>query len=919
MRKRENATLAGLRSRWLGAASAGAALLWCAAAPAALAQPADWGLLGPRGGAVSSLAPVPAGAGAVWAGVAGHGLWRSVDGGVSWVGAPLPAAASFATVAADPIDPLTVYAATGDGVEKSTDAGATWRLVHTGVAVVSLAAAAAAPTALYEVDTGPDFYGGSMLVSKSTDAGATWQQVKLPWPWVNQVSLAVDPTDANRVYVAGKPLIGAPQIVVTADGGATWQELTVPPLSPLPIKLTVDPRDHLVIYANTTAQGELYRSMDGGASWKRADGGLGLSVVSLTGDPGSGSLYALVSGVVSEIWKSIDYSDSWSRVFQGPSPSALVLTLAVDAGLPGRVYAGAQGAGIMSSDDYGDSWRTTNVGLDAVQVIDLTREASAPATLYAVLAAGGAPAAARSDDGGATWAPIEGLHDLHRIVADPYFPGRVYAAAGGDVWTSTDGGRSWRALGVPNANSVEVDPDIPGLLVATRTGSSPDLGTAASISMDVGQTWMPIPQNQFQTADGSLASFSTAAFDAGSPSYGATIYIGGASGLLVTFNGGGTWFQRGQTLPQGQAIVRLRVSRSSDGTVSLYAVLSPGAHTLYRGDAAGSAWTAVDGGLPPGIPVRDLYVGPEGGTLYAGTDAGIYRSPDGGTSWSALNGGLTEPRVTRLLKDPTGPTLYAGTAGGLYVSPPRTPLCSPSDTVLCLLLDRFAAQLTWRLADGTTGSGHARTLADGSGGFWFFSPENTEVFLKMLDGSGVNGHSWLFSGSLSNVGYSLTLTDVSTGDHRTYDNPAGKLSSFTDTQSFRGAPGAQAGSDIWNFGTIGNPPGPTDPCSPTRTVLCLLQGRFRVEIQWQLGGTATPPAMNVPLSQVSGAFWFFGPQALEVVVKILDGRAVDGHFWVFTGGMSSLSYTVVVTDTLTGAQRAYNHPGSDPASEFHPF
>jgi hypothetical protein len=243
--------------------------------------------------------------------------------------------------------------------------------------------------------------------------------------------------------------------------------------------------------------------------------------------------------------------------------------------------------------------------------------------------------------------------------------------------------------------------------------------------------------------------------------------------------------------------------------------------------------------------MRDLYAGPAGGTLYAGTDAGIYRSPDGGASWSPLNRGLTEPRVTRLLEDPAGPTLYAGTTGGLYVSPPPTTLCSPSDTVLCLLLDRFAAQLTWTLVDGTTGSGHARTLADGSGGFWFFSPDNTEVFLKMLDGRGVNGHSWLFSASLSNVSYSLTLTDVLTGDRRTYDNPAGELSSFTDIQSFRGAPGAQPGSDLWNFGTTGGPPRPTDPCAPARDVLCLLQGRFRVEIQWQLGGTATPPAMSV--------------------------------------------------------------------------
>jgi hypothetical protein len=96
--------------------------------------------------------------------------------------------------------------------------------------------------------------------------------------------------------------------------------------------------------------------------------------------------------------------------------------------------------------------------------------------------------------------------------------------------------------------------------------------------------------------------------------------------------------------------------------------------------------------------------------------------------------------------------------------------------------------------------------------------------------------------------------------------------------------------------------------------LCLQQGRFEVAVEWTLPGGAPGSGQPVPLTDDSGAFWFFAGSNLELMVKVLDGRAVNGHFWVFYGALSDVEYTLTVVDTLTGAQRTYENPAGTMAS-----
>ncbi|HET9765950.1 MAG TPA: ELWxxDGT repeat protein, partial [Thermoanaerobaculia bacterium] len=110
--------------------------------------------------------------------------------------------------------------------------------------------------------------------------------------------------------------------------------------------------------------------------------------------------------------------------------------------------------------------------------------------------------------------------------------------------------------------------------------------------------------------------------------------------------------------------------------------------------------------------------------------------------------------------------------------------CAPTETRLCLLGGRYAVEATWRDHAGRNGIGTAVRLTSDTGTFWFFGPGNLEVAIKVLDGTPLNGHRWVFYGALSDVEYTLTVTDTATGAVRRYVNPRRILASVGDTSAF---------------------------------------------------------------------------------------------------------------------------------------
>ena len=97
-------------------------------------------------------------------------------------------------------------------------------------------------------------------------------------------------------------------------------------------------------------------------------------------------------------------------------------------------------------------------------------------------------------------------------------------------------------------------------------------------------------------------------------------------------------------------------------------------------------------------------------------------------------------------------------------------------------------------------------------------------------------------------------------------------------------------------------------CAPGPTNLCFQDYRFKVTATWTTpGGTGT--AKSVPAaSNVSGNLYFFDPENWEILVKVLDGCAINGHFWVFSAAATDLGWDLTVEDTESGETWSMSNP-----------
>ncbi|HEX4496422.1 MAG TPA: hypothetical protein VIE43_12195 [Thermoanaerobaculia bacterium] len=231
------------------------------------------------------------------------------------------------------------------------------------------------------------------------------------------------------------------------------------------------------------------------------------------------------------------------------------------------------------------------------------------------------------------------------------------------------------------------------------------------------------------------------------------------------------------------------------------------------------------------------------------------------------------------------------------VTPP--PACVPTAATLCLL-DRFQVRVSWQNG-GTMGAGQTVPLTVETGAFWFFDPNNLELMIQVLDTRAENGYFEVHYGAVSNVDFTVTVTNVRTGDERTYHNPGGVFGSVADDQAFAEAPPTPGGVPPPTF----PPPPAAGRCTPTATVLCELS-RFAVTVDFVDPATgATKPAQAVPVTGSSGAFWFTDILTPELLVKVLDGRGLNHYFWVFSGALTDQAYTLTVTDMVTGTKKVY--------------
>ena len=103
-------------------------------------------------------------------------------------------------------------------------------------------------------------------------------------------------------------------------------------------------------------------------------------------------------------------------------------------------------------------------------------------------------------------------------------------------------------------------------------------------------------------------------------------------------------------------------------------------------------------------------------------------------------------------------------------------------------------------------------------------------------------------------------------------------------------------------------------CTSDSHTLCLNNGRFQVTTTWRTPDGVSGVGTAIPLSSDTGYFWFFNSANVELVVKALDARLVNGKFWIFYGALSDVNYTITVVDTEKSVTKTYTNPQGKLAS-----
>jgi|CXWL01.1.fsa_nt_gi hypothetical protein len=277
-----------------------------------------------------------------------------------------------------------------------------------------------------------------------------------------------------------------------------------------------------------------------------------------------------------------------------------------------------------------------------------------------------------------------------------------------------------------------------------------------------------------------------------------------------------------------------------------------------------------------------------------------------------------------------------GDTGTVTVIPGAAPTCTASTEAHCLAASRFRVSVEWETPAGATGVAKRVTsttigaAVDDSGLFWFFAPANWEMLVKIVDGCGFNDRFWVFAAATTNVGYTLRVEDTRFGTVRTWVNPVGAAAqALADTSAFAtctaedgggGPKAAVAALAAWSQQATARTAAPaaasnaqpvasaaTVVCVPSATTLCLGGGRFALSVDWETP-TASGTGKVVELASAdSGLFWFFAAENWELLVKVLDGCAINQHFWVFSAATTNVAYELEVRDLVAGTRQVYRN------------
>lgn len=634
-----------------------------------------------------------------------------------------------AAVAGVPGDAMTFYmGATGGGVWKTNNGGATWVNISDGYFGGSIGAIAVSPSSPQIIYVG----GGEVTVRgnvspgtgmyKSVDGGRSWKDMGLK-DSRHIPRIRVHPTNPQIVYAAvlGDLFKDSQErgIYKTVDGGKSWEKVLFVNAAAGAVDLMLDPLNPDVIYASTwnvrrspydfSSGGPgsaLWKSEDGGATWKSLMENKGMpdgphGIIGVTVSPvNPDRVWAIIENEQGGVYRSDDAGETWTQTNSDRS-------LRQRAWYYTRIYADTEDADkvyVMNvayhvSTDGGKTFEARYAPHGDHHDLWIAPE---DANRLIIADDGGAQI---SYDAGASWSTYmnQPTAQFYRVTTDDHFPYRIYGAQqdnstvriqsrssgrfiSEENWESTAGGESAHLAPDPSNNDIVYGGSYGGFL--TRYNHDLDMNRAINV-------W---PDNPIGSgADGMKYRFQWNFPVFFSPHDANQIYTC-SQFLHRSNNGGESWDIISPDLTRGEEekLVSSGGPITKDNTgVEYYATIFAAAESplergliwcgsddglLHVSKDDGENWTNVTPkNMPADALINSIEVDPHrpGGLYVAATRYKVgdylpylYHTADYGNTWRKLVDGIAKDHFTRVIRaDHQVPgLLYAGTEFGLYYS-----------------------------------------------------------------------------------------------------------------------------------------------------------------------------------------------------------------------------------------------------------
>lgn len=707
---------------------------------------------------IGAVAVAPSNPSIVWVGTGeannrqssswGNGVYRSADGGRTWSHTGLEATQAIGRIVVHPTNPDVVYVAAAGhlwgpnderGLYKTTDGGRTWvntKFIDPDTGFIDVATDPMAPETLYAAAyqrrrTVFGFNGGGpgSALYKTTDGGRSWTRLTtgLPEGDTGRIGVAIYRKDPRIVYAVVENLNGG--VFRSENGGASWARMSE--TNPRPLyysQIRIDPADDRRIWLLGP---DMYYSEDGGRTF-RTD-----RVRRIHGDfhamwINPSNPEHLIVGSDGGIHLSYDRGLSWD--FVNTLPLGQFYEIGLDMETPYHVYGGLQDNGIWRGpvrtlDPQGianDDWFQLGRG-DGSFVQPAPGDSS---TVYFTAQYGELRRLNLKtfETKNIKPEPPEGERPYRfdwnsPILISPHNPATIYFG-GNRLFKSTGRGESWTS-----------GPDLT---------SNPDRDRLRIMGV--------VPtENTLSVHDGD-ATWAEITTIAESPLGEGVLYAGTDDGLLqVSRDGGKTWrnvARRVPGVPDGTYVSRVVASRFAEGRV--YATFDGHRNDdlgvyVYVSDNFGETWRSIGGTLPAGHPVAVIREHPRReNLLFVGTEFGAFVSFDRGGRWHRLGGKVPAVPVHDIAIHPRENDLVLATHGrSVYVLDDITPLEQIDEALLDSPLHAFDARpaTAFRLHSRKASTGHKVFVAPNPPygallSYYVSAPVDQGATITIRDGSG---------------------------------------------------------------------------------------------------------------------------------------------------------------------------------------